>query len=267
VEDFSFVSYRPYIYQLAALLDTYERLGVIHVDQVGARLYLFHLGNLVGIQGFLGEEVRYHKAGGWAASRYQRHEAETARQNLQDAAELAEEYYRRRETRHLILAGTEKNLARFKDLLSNRLRSIVIGVVPADSNASPAELQEKVAHLAQETAHVENTALADTIITAAHKGQNAVLGLSETLNAVQTGRAQNVVILAGYSQPAYRYVDSRYVVLEKDEEALANGRIEELPDAVDSVLRRALMQGIGVSLLQSHKRLEEAGKIGALTRY
>ena len=63
VSDRAFVSFRPYVYQLAALLDTYARLGVIHVDQIGARLYLFHLGELEAVEGYLGEEVHVHRAG------------------------------------------------------------------------------------------------------------------------------------------------------------------------------------------------------------
>ncbi len=269
VEDMVFVSFRPYVHQLAWLLDTYKRLGVIHVDQMGARLYVFHMGYLEAVQGYLGEEVRTHKAGGWAAPRYQRREAGTARQNLQDAAELAEDFYRRTNTRRLILAGTEQNIARFRDLLSNRLRPMVTGELPADANATAADLQEKASDLARQAADREALALTDLIITAAHKGQNAVLGLAETLNAVQSGRAQHVVVLAGFSQPAYRLKSSGFVVLDPKEanDSGANDELEELPDAVDSVLRRALLQDIDVTVLKEHPELEKVGKIGALTRY
>jgi peptide chain release factor subunit 1 len=269
VEDAVFVSFRPYVHQLATLLDAYERLGVVQVDQMGVRLYLFHMGNLEAVEGHLGEEVRTHRAGGWSASRYQRHEAETARHNLSDAAELAEEFYRETDTRRLILAGTEKNVAQFKSLLSHRLRSMVIGEISLDANAKPSEIQQQASDLARQAARNVAEALAEQIITAAHKGGNAVLGLADTLNAVQTGRAQHVVVLANYSQPAYRYKESKYVVLS-EEEATASGsseEIESLPDAVDSVLRRSLLAGIHVSVLDEHGPLAQAGKIGALTRY
>lgn len=269
VEDASFVSFRPYVHQLATLLDTYERLGVIQIDQMGARLYAFHMGNLEAVQGHLGEEVRTHRAGGWAAARYQRHEAETARQNLSEAAELAEKFYRQTHTRRLILAGTEKNVAQFRSMLSQRLRSLVIGEIAADANATPAELLVQVSELAHKAAKEEGKDLADQIVTAAHKGSNAVLGLADTLNAVQTGRAQHVVVLSNFSQPAFRYKDSKHVVLSQ-EEAEASGSSEELetlPDAVDSVLRRSLLGGIDVTVLDEHTALAEAGKIGALTRY
>jgi len=269
VEDSVFVSFRPYVHQLATLLDAYARLGVVHVDQIGARLYLFHMGYLAAAEGFLGEEVRMHRAGGWAAQRYQRHEAETARQNLQDAAELAEEFYRRSNTRRLILAGTDKTVARFRDLLSHRLRAMVIGEISADANATGAELQKPASDLARQEAERAGDELADAIVTAAHKGGNAVLGLADTLNAVQTGRAQHVVVLAGFSQPAYRFKSSGFVVLSP-EEAQATGsseEIERLPDAVDSVLRRSLLSGVGVTVLADHPGLEKNGRIGALARY
>ena len=95
-----------------------------------------------------------------------------------------------------------------------------------------------------------------------------MLGLAETLTAVQHGRAQHVVVLSNYALPAYRFVDSGMVILELTEEAdLASGRIQDLPDAVESVLRRAMAQNIGVTILDQHENLEKAGKIGALTRY
>lgn len=269
VEDGVFVSFRPYVHQLATLLNTYARLGVVHVDQMGARLYLFHMGYLEAVEGFLGEEVHMHRSGGWAAQRYQRHEAETARQNLQDAAELAEAFYRRSDTRRLILAGTEKNIARFRDLLSHRLRSMVIGEISADANATPGELQQRASDLARQKAEKAGDDLADAIVTAAHKEGNGVLGLAETLNAVQTGRAQAVVVLEGFSQPAFRFKGSGFVVLS-EEEAQATGNneeIERLPDAVDSVLRRSLLSGIDVTVLADHPGLAQSGRIGALTRY
>lgn len=268
LEDKVFVFYRPYVRPLATLLDTYERYGVIHVDQEGTRLYIFHMGDLESADGYLGEEVKLHRAGGWSAQHYQRQEVQQARQNLQDAAEMAEAFYRETDTRRLILAGTEKNVARFKELLSHRLRSIVAGQITAGANAAPADLRDQAAELVQKAADNEANALAEQVITTAHKGGNAILGLAETLTAVQTGRAQHVVVLADYTQPAYRFVDSGYILLELNEQSeLASGKIQSLPDAVDSVLRRAMAQGIGVTILDRHAGLATAGKIGALTRY
>ena len=268
VNDKAFVSFRPYVRPIAVLLDTYERYGVIQVDQAGARLYLFHMGVLEAAEGHLGEDVKVHRAGGWSAPRLQRREIEHARQNLQAAAELAESFYREADTRRLILAGTEKNVARFQELLSHRLRTMVVGHFPANANATPTEIRDEALRIAKQAEVAEANALADRVITAAHKGGNGLLGLAETLTAVQSGRAQHIVVLADYVRPAYRFVDSGYVLLELSKEnELASGRVQSLPDAVDSVIRRAMAQGIGVTIMEKHEGLAEAGKIGALTRY
>ncbi len=268
VEDATSVNFRPYVRQLAVLMDTYERYGVIHVDQEGARLYAFHMGILEAVEGYLGEEVKQHRSGGWAAQRYQRRESGVARHNLQDAAEMAEDFYRRNGTRRLLLAGTEKNVAQFKELLSNRLRSMVVGHFAAGTNATASEISDTALDLALKAADTEAKTVADSVVTLVHKSANAVAGLAETLTAVQDGRAQHVVALTDFAQPAYRFVDSGYIVLDlADGKELGSGRIQELPDAVESVLRRAMVQGIGVTLLDKHAGLEKLGKIAALTRY
>ena len=268
VQDAAFVGRRPHVRQLARLMDTYERYGVVHVDQQGARLYVFHMGVLEDAEGYLGEEVKVHKAGGWAASRYQRHEVGVAQHNLQDTAEFAEDFYRRAATRRLLLAGTDKNVARFQELLSHRLRAMVMGRFAAGTNATPTELSDKALKLVQKAAAEAAVATADEIVDTVHKKGNAVAGLAETLTAIQNERASHVVVLSGFARPAYRFVDTGYILLDLgDDKELGSGRVQELPDAVESVLRRAMVQGIGVTILDEHAGLAQLGKIAALTRY
>lgn len=268
VDEGAFVGRRANIRPLAKLMETYSRYGVIHVDQEGARLYLFTMGVLEAAEGYLGEEVKLHKAGGWSSPRYQRHEKDVAQHNLQDAAEMAEEFYRSNDTRHLLLAGTDKNVARFQGMLSHRLRAMVVGHFAAGANATPVHISEKALKLARQAETTEATALADEVITVVHKGGNAVAGLAEVLTAVQDGRAMQVVVQSDFVQPAYRFVDSGYILLNlTDGQDLGSGRVQELPDAVESVLRRAMEQGISVTILDQHAGLEKLGKIAALTRY
>ncbi len=266
--DSVFVSFRSYVRHLAALLDTYRNYGVIHVDQEGARIYRFNMGYLEDAEGYLGNEIRGGRGSGWSAQQYQRRENDQARQNLQESAEVAEDFYRRNATRHLLLAGTDKNIARFKDLLSNRLRAMVVGQISASANASPQEIQERALDLVQSAARQDATNAADELVRRANANERAISGLVETLTAVQNGRAEHVMVLSNYMRSAYRFVDSGMILLELGEDMpLASGRVQELPDAVDSVIRRAMLQGIDVTMLDEHTDLEAAGKIGAFTRY
>lgn len=265
VEDGVNVGRRSAVRELAKLMDTYERYGVIHVEQTGARLFSFHLGLLEDATDVVGDDIKVQHT---SERRVQKQAADKARQNLQAAAELAERFYGNNNTKRLILAGTEKNVAKFRDLLSTKLQKMLVGRIAADANAGHAEIREKALTLAREAADEQATVEADSVVTLSHKGGNAVTGLSETLTALQHGRAQHIVTLSDFAHPAYRFVDSGIVLLELTEDSdLVSGRVQKLPDAVDSVLRRAMEQGIGVSILAQHAQLEQAGRIGALTRY
>ncbi len=55
---------RPYVKPLADLLDSFGGYGVALVDKQGARLFYFHLGELMEKEGVVGEEVRRTKRGG-----------------------------------------------------------------------------------------------------------------------------------------------------------------------------------------------------------
>lgn len=268
VEDQSFVSFRPNIRQIADLLDKYQRYGVIHVDASGGKLFRFSLGILEDADGYLGDIPSIEREGAWSTSNYRRFKKGHIAGNMQELAEMAEEFYRIAPTRHLILAGTDKNVALFKGLLSKRLRDMVVGEIPAKANAAPLTIREKAVEIMQHAAEADQLAVADEIVQRANRNERAVVGLTPTLTAVQENRAEHVAVIGAYAQPAYRFTDSGLIVLEVTEEGeLGSGRIQALPDAVESVLRRALVQGIGVTILDEHSKLNKAGKIGALLRW
>lgn len=57
------VGTKPYVKPLAHFLEHYAHYGVILVDRVGARFFDFHLGELQGIGGHEGDDVRGVKRG------------------------------------------------------------------------------------------------------------------------------------------------------------------------------------------------------------
>ena len=111
VEDFVFLGQRAYIKPLSDLLDNYGRFGVVIVDREGARALVYHLGALEDTAGTLGEEVRRHKQGGWAAQKLQRYEDQAAAHNLKEAATWADEYLRERNVDRVVISGSDGNLA------------------------------------------------------------------------------------------------------------------------------------------------------------
>ena len=64
VPDLIHVGLRPNVRPLAGLFDSYGGYSVVLIDKQGARLFHFHLGQLVEQEGVLGTSVRQVKKGG-----------------------------------------------------------------------------------------------------------------------------------------------------------------------------------------------------------
>ncbi len=264
-EDLAFVGDRPYV---KPLTDIMERYAVALVNRGGARLFVFYMGALQEATEISGEDVKRHRAGGWAAQRYQRHEDVTAQRNLREAAELTEAFCRQHKCDRLILGGTETNVALFEELLPSALRERVIGRISVDKDASPAEVNERALEVVQTYLAQSESALVNDMITTAAKGRAAVIGLADTLGALHEGRLRRLVVEQGYRAPAYLCRGCGYMTVEPVERcSFCGGDMAYLPDAVDHLIHHAIQQGLDVTIVGGSEALQRAGHIGALLRY
>ena len=223
VENWAFVGTRPYIKPLSDVLDEYERFGVVTVDSEGARAFIYHLGELEDSAGTMGAEVKRHKQGGWSAQRLQRHENEEAKHNLKDAAAWADDFLRERNVARVVLSGTDGNVALFRDLLPRPLQDKVVGQVSLDMNASPAEVWERSFEVAQQAKRRQEMQLLEQAVTLAHKGGAGVVGLADTLAALQEGRAHHLLVARHLHMPGQQCKDCGAVVIENCQRARTAG--------------------------------------------
>lgn len=272
VDDAIMVDRRPLVRRLVELVDTYGRLGVVAVDSHGARFFSFNLGTLEEATGTVGEDVKRHKQGGWAASRYQRHEDEAAMANLRIVAELTEQYARQYNWRRLVLAGTESNIARFREMLPAHTEKLVVGTTPLELTASIQDVRERAEAVALSAHNKYNQQLASGLLVAAGKGNSATLDLVPTLDALQSGRVYQLLVAEDYTIDANevrRCVDCNYLIANGGDECpLCGGDVEPLPDAINTIVRRAIDQDAEVIILpQENPLAEQQHYIGAYLRY
>ncbi len=268
VQDKIFAGSRAYIKPLGDLMDAYARYGVVLVEQEGAHIFLFHMGSLENVSGIAGEDVKRHKQGGWSAARYQRHEDEAAYRNLKDAAEMTAEIVRSGQCRHLILGGTDENVSQFAALLPKDVHHLVIGTINLDVNANPADVRDRSLAMILQADTARKAELIDELITLAAKGGPATLGLRNTLEATYAGRARHLIVDEDFSEPAYRCDNCGFVETTPAESCPSCGSpLRLLPDAVDSLVRWALIRNTELTMVPGDPKLAEAGSVGALLRY
>jgi peptide subunit release factor 1 (eRF1) len=84
---------------------------------------------------------------------------------------------------------------------------------------------------------------------------------------VHEGRVQTLLVKEGFRAPGYRCKGCGYMTAEKAETCpFCGNQFEEIPDAVELVVRRVMQDGGDVEILHDANR-EELGGIGALLRY
>jgi peptide chain release factor subunit 1 len=268
IEDGVFVGDRPYIKPLTDLMDRHEPYGVALVDREGARLFRISLGELVETAGTLGEETKRHKQGGWAAQRLQRHEDEQASHNLRSAANVAVEFFQQRACHRIVLAGTDDTVSQFYGLLPRAWQDKVAGTIPLDMNASETEVVAKSRAVIQGALDDEEAKLVERVITAASKGEGSVIGLADTLVALQEERTHLLVVAEGFSAPGYRCTKCGTVTVEGAKAcAYCGGKITHVDDVVEYAVKRVLELGGQVESVRENPALVEAGSIGAVLRY
>ncbi len=257
--------------QLVDLLNIYGHLGVVAIDKQGARFYAFHMGELEEIMGALGEEVKRHKQGGWAAARYQRHEDEAARSNLRSFVDLAERLAQQYDWQQLILAGPREVVRAFQDMLPRHLQQRVVGTMPLEPDATLLEVREKAEAMARQAYHQRTWHMAQELVQLAHT-QEAVAGLEDTLEALQQGRVYQFLFTEGYTLPegaVRRCTQCNYLTPQPLEQCpLCGGTLRPMVDPINNLARRAIAQGAQVLVLDAQNPLEEAGvHLGAFLRY
>jgi len=264
----------PYVRPLVSLFDAYGYYGVVVVDKERARFFFFHLGVLEEQKGYEGQEVRKVKAGGGSSAPGRRvgapgldnYLAEVIERNMREAAHAAMRFFTRHKVRRILIGGSEENTALFRKMLPLRWQSLVVGTFPIEMRASHAEVWQKAMEVGAEAERKQESRLIERVRVEAAKGGLAVTGLDETLGAVYEGRARLVVVEEGYREAGYRCTGCGFLTTQALESCpFCGSPLEEVPDAVELVVRQAIDKGTEVEMVPHP--LDDIGYIGALLRY
>jgi peptide subunit release factor 1 (eRF1) len=270
------VNNRPHVKPLADLLDSYGGYGVVLVDKQEARLFYFHLGELIEQEGVTGESVRRTKRGGGSQAQGRRggtagqtnYVDEVTDRNIKDAAEVAAQFFADKNVRRILLGGTEDNLALFRAHLPKSWQSLVVGTFPMSMNAGHSEILERAMRVGKEAEQRRIGKLVDVVVTGAAKGKGGVYRLDDTLSAVHEGRVKVLVIKEGLRAPGYRCLGCGYVTAQQlDACPFCEGEFEQIPDVVEMAVRKVMQSGGDVQVLHDDLALKDYEHIGALLRY
>lgn len=159
VKDFIKIASKPEIDPLEDLLQDVNHLGVALVDQQGARLFYYNMGELVEQEGIMGAEIKHVKSGSSTSSHGlrggsidgARNEKEKVGRNMRHNREFAEKFFKTHKVNKVMIAGSDDNIALFKNGLSKDFQSMIAGTFSMSMTASHADVLSKVLQISKQT--------------------------------------------------------------------------------------------------------------------
>jgi len=155
IKDFIQVGSRAVVAPLEDQLREYQNIGVVLVDQQGARFMHFNMGELVDQEGLMGHLIKNVKSGSSSSAHGfrggtmdgARHIKEKVDSNLRGAVEFGEKYFTRHHVKKIIIGGNEENAARFRAGLNKTLQGMVAGTFAMNMTATHTEVWNKILQL------------------------------------------------------------------------------------------------------------------------
>ncbi len=275
VPDLIHVGLRPNIRPFAGLLDSYGGYGVVLIDKQGARLFHFHLGQLVEQEGVLGTSVHQVKKGGSGVkgmrggiSSQTRAVEEIIERNMREVIDFATKFFEEKRIRRIVLSGTDDNVALFKNYLPKMWQSLIVGTFPAPMTASHQEILNRTLEVGHKAEKDRENQLIVKLITQTSKQAGAIVGLEPTLKAVNEGRVQTLVIQQGFQVPGFRCPTCNIITSLSDIVCKQCGsEAIGVEDVVATAVSLTLKSGGEVDVVHSHPDLTQAGSVGAFLRY
>ncbi|MEN4043168.1 MAG: hypothetical protein ROW52_05715 [Anaerolineaceae bacterium] len=266
---------KPAIKPLANLLESFGNYGVVLVDQQGARLFHFHLGELTEQEGVLGENVKRLKRGGSSSVHGRRGGLagkaraleNTVERNMKEAASFAANFFAEKRVRRVLICGTEDNVAMFRSELPKSWQSLVIGYFPMSMTASHHEVLQRALEIGYQAEANRSEKLVQEILTAAAKGNQAVVGLEHTLTAINDKRVQTLVVVDGYQAHGYRCPNCSALSTTDGLCRYCETQVESVPDVIEMAVEKVLLGKGSVEALVSNNSLVRSGNIAAALRY
>ncbi|MEX2570275.1 MAG: VLRF1 family aeRF1-type release factor [Gemmatimonadota bacterium] len=261
---------RPAVGPLAQVLESYHHHGVVLLDRERVRILSVFLGTLL-------DEIEVHgepfptphdvQAGGYSQMRYQRRKREEMRHFFREFAKEVEEFVRRYGPDDLIILGTDENVGKFREFLSDPVERMIVftGGVRVDEPTS--EILDRIEPHIKADRERESQELLSRLRERVPQDYLATAGFQGTLVALQEGKVDTLIIARDHQREGVRCTRCGFVFAQQLQSCPYDGSpTTDGVDVVEEVIRMAEEQGADVEFVPPAEVDDIAG-VGALLRF
>lgn len=262
------VGSRPLLIPLEGMLERFETFLVVVADREAARLFQVQQDHVEELGEIHDDVPGRHEQGGWSQARFQRHIEDHVQRHLKHTAQAVLRASQRRSFDHLILAGAEELVAELERELHDYVARKVLERLVLPITVSAGKVRARVAAIEAELESRREAEALDRLATETRAGTGrAVAGLADTLEALEEGRVDTLVVAADLRAEGRRCPRCGHLSLEEVRCAACGGETERADHIVEEAVELAVRQKCRVETIGGAEELEALGGVGALLRF
>ena len=254
----------PHLKQLAYHFDECENALVIMTDKHLSRIFNVKLGGFVLEESKIGNDVqKFHKQGGWAQMRYQRHVENYALEHFKEVVKVATEMLDNNSYENVILLGQHYEMKKLEKLFPKRVKLKIIDVNSLDIRDNVNQIFEKIVNdLGKNESHKEMEAVESLVESSTVR---TVTGMQDTLKLIGEGRVDSVIIPGYKTYQGWKCGGCLYVAKDQYQAGCCecNGEMEET-DLIEEIVKLIFKNNGKLELVKDNaaEKLEEFEGIG-----
>jgi peptide chain release factor subunit 1 len=267
VEDEAKIGSELYLAPLARLVGRGDGALVAFVGRERGQVFRLRGGQLVEVADHTEAAPGQHDQGGWSQARFERHIENIVGQHLRRVAETLDAHVRKMRGLRVLLVGGENIRSELEALLSNEVKSCLVGWATAEAHADATQLLETVRPLLAEWWAGREQELLERWREEAGKHGRAAAGWEQTLEAASDGRVDVLLVHDGARQGAHQCPACGRAQVADGSCPLDGTTLERRDDGLDLAVHQTLSHGGTIQVIREGRDLEPVGGVGALLRY
>ena len=262
------VNHVPHISPMLKLVDESRKYCVVVADKEKARLFTMYMGKMTEGVDLFDVVPGWHKQGGWAQARFQRHIDDHVNRHLKSVADAIFEYHKAEGFGHLIIGGPPEVRTRLARILHSYLQRLVAGTIAVDVMANADDILKAAREIEIETDAREENDIVERVLSGSAQGHPTLTGFKENLKALRAGRVHTLVLVEGqevsgaYCQKCGNIGDSDAEACDACETVLSDSS-----DVSERLATLAVEHDSEVKYVRDGLGLEQHGGVGSILRW
>lgn len=258
---------------LLELLEDHDTYAVVLTDKQRARLLVVDATGMEQHAEILSEVPNKHATTGtdhiMSQTNMQRDHTQHVKAHMHHVIDELTAVVDRLNLSRIVIGGPVEATSVLTNELPKRLQQMIIGTIAAPLDANYERLSNELQKVQQLSEHEDEARMVEAMITAAMKGDRAVLGIGETLSAIQQQRVYRLIVARDYHLEGKECNSCHVLVVDADAQcSFCGGDLQPALDLINRASHRVIEQAGKVQIVSGAAADKLAGTgVGAVLRF